>query len=158
MRTKIALLMLAVAVAAVPTVARAEAPVTSPAMAPVSTGDKVRLGYSAAQVLDRLGLPSFTTTYDAYVVWHYTDQGMFLMVNETQGVVGIFFVTRDAGRVDGLRVGDDFDKVMDKWGSPTAWNGDIAIFAGDDVHVLVEVSIDQVTLIGMTLASIDGLE
>jgi hypothetical protein len=155
MRTTAKLITMLLALSATPLAAEAPIPANITAIPAGETAILIRLGYSAERVLDLVGWPDDITQYETYQVWNYYDRDMFLMVNATQGVVGIFFTARDGGEIEDLRVGDSFDEAMDELGLPTSWDGDIAIFAGLETNVLVQESRGRITLIGIALAFMD---
>ena len=160
MRSLSCSLMVAVSLAALPSAARAEGAPAAPApaiTAPTAARWRVNLGASATEVVAQLGYPNVTTTYAHYVIWHYTGAGLSVAIHEDYGVIGLFLVTRDAGNLDGVQVGDSFGAAVAAWGTPYAWEENIAIFVLDGSNVLVEVVDSEITTIGLAVPEFGDL-
>ena len=74
-----------------------------------------------------LGPPS-SVRGDTLKVLLYEARGLALVASPTRGVILIRLVTREAGAVDGIRVGDPLSAARARWGAPTEMHDEFQLF------------------------------
>ena len=99
-------------------------------IAPVLAG--LRIGDSIEKGIIAIGEPLAKETLgigeNAIIIYKNESSGISFVATQSEGI-GIIFVTlRDAGELDGLRVGDSFGNVLEKWGPPASGNNKNALW------------------------------
>ena len=93
----------------------------APSVQGVALGDAVDRVYAA------WGQPT-STTGDSIALLTYDSRGAVVAVSPSRGVVLISWVTRQAGAVDGIRVGDPIGSAIGIWGLPAEKREDYSLF------------------------------
>jgi metalloendopeptidase OMA1, mitochondrial len=76
------------------------------------------LGASYNQVVAALGRPGNVRQTKSGGVLRYATPGVAVIYDREKGVVGIVLQDRDAGTIEGLRVGDAVSGAQSRWGKP----------------------------------------
>jgi hypothetical protein len=83
-----------------------------------------RIGEPMQEALKKLGAPvtqeRFGDGPEAPASYSNDSKGISVVGSQTEGVGIIMVVTRDAGALDGIRVGDNQSTVKARWGQPAA--------------------------------------
>jgi hypothetical protein len=112
----------------------------------------VRLGWTRAEVVAALGRPASTQTLGDGGVEAMEYGGLSLVVSPEQGVAVMYLLTRGAGDVGGVRVGDSQADVLAKWGRPTRADGATAVWEVGGWMVMVQLGTREqgIVRIGLT--------
>jgi hypothetical protein len=85
-----------------------------------------RIGEPMAEALKKIGSPSkqerLGDSPEAPVSYSNEATGISVIGGDTEGVGIILIVKREAGSLDGIRVGDSRSTVKARWGQPAAGN------------------------------------
>ena len=103
----------------------------------------LRLGDTRASVEARLGKASESRPAGAGLVLEYSEHGLSIVLDAVGDVSMIYLLTRSAGDVDGVRVGDSRDEVRAHWGEPPLAQGAQAMYTAGDWAVVLELGAGQ---------------
>jgi Zn-dependent protease with chaperone function len=106
------------------------------ALATPPTVQGMAFGTLLSAVTKRWGMPT-TSTGDSVVILTYADRGVRLAVHKTRGVVAVGLLTRDAGSIAGLRVGDSQQRAYSLLGEPAERHDASDVFVGEAIALLV---------------------
>ena len=99
-------------------------------IAPVLAG--LRIGDSIEKGIIAIGKPLTKETLgvgeNAPISYKSESSGISFVATQAEGIGIIFITYRDAGELDGLRVGDSFKNVLAKWGPPASGNNHNALW------------------------------
>jgi predicted Zn-dependent protease len=87
----------------------------------------IELGYSIAQVRTAWGAPA-SVSGDTLALLTYPARGVDVLVSPTRGVALISLLTREAGAIQGIRVGDRVAAARATWGTPVEQREDDLLF------------------------------
>lgn len=62
------------------------------------------------------------------VLLQYGQKGVNIVIDNTQTVIAISVLERSLGKVDGVRVGDPYSAVMERWGRSVASGRGMALY------------------------------
>jgi hypothetical protein len=103
----------------------------------------LHLGDARAAVEARLGKAAESRLAGAGLALEYPEQGLSILLDAGGGVSMIYLLTRLAGSIDGVRVGDDPTEVRARWGEPPLVQGAQAMYPSGDWAVVVELGAEQ---------------
>ena len=86
-----------------------------------------QLGDTEQHAREVLGPPADTSKLGSADVFDYAS-GLQIIGNPTDGVSIIRLRSRGAGSIDGVRIGDDPQSVLAKWGKPDSGAGAVALY------------------------------
>jgi hypothetical protein len=124
---------------------------------PWKTGDEpptvngVKLGDTEQRALDLLGVPDEVNPTSNGELLEYTTKGLEVTATK-DGVTAIRLLSRDAGSIDGIRVGDIARAVVLKWGAPQGGSGVEAQFGPGPWVIVVRLAAQDPTIVDLTLA------
>lgn len=121
--------------------ARAHFPWSSANAPPPVAG--LHLGDTRATVEARFGNAPESRPAGAGLALEYPDQGVSILLGAGSDVSMIYLLTRAAGSIDGVRVGDGRDEVIAHWGEPPLAQGAQAMYPAGDWAVVVELGAEQ---------------
>ncbi|HET8712744.1 MAG TPA: hypothetical protein VFM23_03580 [Gemmatimonadales bacterium] len=116
------------------------------------------LGDAPSAVIASMGRPDRRQEYFGYLVWDYLDRGVTVMIDRDQRRVRVVVLSkRDAGAVEGVRVGDRLNDLTAAWGAATRvrQDGRFRDFARHGWFVTVEVQNSSILEITVQLTSLD---
>lgn len=104
----------------------------------------IHLGDGRVRLAAVLGQPSGTEKLgeDALALT-YRKRGVQVLYAPLDGVAIIYLLTRAAGDIDGVRLGDTRQKVLARWGDPPSVGGPMAIYRAGDWGVFVKLGEDD---------------
>lgn len=73
----------------------------------------------------------------------YSQRGLAILLNATGDVSMIYLLTRAAGSIDGVRVGDSRGDIRARWGEPPLVQGAQAMYPAGDWAVVIELGPEQ---------------
>lgn len=113
----------------------------------------VTLGQSRAEVERVLGTPERTTMLEAedVVRLQWARKGVDVVVSRLDGAAIVTLTRRDAGAIDGIRVGDSLDAVIQRWGMPQQRVGGDGVWRVGDWDVIVRPATSKPVVTGLTL-------
>lgn len=120
----------------------------------------VSLGGSRDQLRQILGEPSQVHEVgDGGLVLFYKPKGLIVLWTAHDGAAIIYLATREAADVGGVRLGDTAAEVIARWGIPSSFQGDIAIYRAGSWGVVVRAdSNERVRQLGLgNLSVVDRL-
>jgi hypothetical protein len=91
----------------------------------------------------RLGQAAQSRLVGAGLRLEYPEQGLSILLDAGGGVSMIYLLTRLAGSIDGVRVGDGPTEVRARWGEPPLVQGAQAMYLAGDWAVVVELGAEQ---------------
>ena len=104
----------------------------------------IRLGEARPRFEEVLGQPTDTQKLGADgLALTYQQRGVQVLYAPADGAAVIYLLTRAAGDIGGVRLGDKGDDVMDRWGQPTTVAGPMAIYRAGEWAVFVKLGEDQ---------------
>ena len=130
-------------------------PAAGAAQSPPWLGGVV-LGDSAPAVIASMGKPDRRQEFFGFLVWDYQQRGVSVMLDCEQHRVRVLVLTkRDAGAVEGVRVGDRLADLTAAWGAPTRirQDGRFRDFARHGWFVSVEMQHHTIIEITVQLSS-----
>lgn len=104
----------------------------------------IHLGDGRVRLAAVLGQPSGTEKLgeDALALT-YRKRGVQVLYAPLDGVAIIYLLTRAAGDIGGLRLGDNSQQVLARWGDPPAAGGPMAIYRAGDWGAFVKLGEDD---------------
>ena len=91
----------------------------------------------------RLGGPVTVDTLGsgpgAALAYTNPERGISLVTSRLDGVAIIYVTKREAGELDGIRVGDTREQVLTRWGKPSRAGGPNGLWLVDDWVISVEL-------------------
>jgi predicted Zn-dependent protease len=108
----------------------------------------IGLGASVDDIRARWGAPA-STIGDTILVLQYPDRGVGLAVSRIRGTVLIGLVSREAGVIDGVRVGDPLSAARSAWGTPAEQSADDMLFDRGKWGILVRARQGQIGMLGI---------
>ena len=115
------------------------------------TVNGVKLGDTEQRALDLLGVPDEVNPTSNGELLEYTTKGLEVTATK-DGVTAIRLLSRDAGSIDGIRVGDIARAVVLKWGAPQGGSGVEAQFGPGPWVIVVRLAAQDPTIVDLTLA------
>jgi len=106
----------------------------------------IGLGYSMEKVRAAWGTPA-SFSGDTISLLSYPGRGVGLAVSPSRGVVFIGLLTRDAGAVDGIRVGDQVVAARTAWGLPAEEREEDLLFNRGTWTVVVRTEGQKITML-----------
>ena len=104
----------------------------------------IRMGDDRARFESVLGKPSDTKKLgEAGLALTYQRRGVQVLYAPADGAAIIFLLTRAAGDLGGVRVGDKGDAVRGRWGEPSMVAGPMAIYRAGEWAVFVKMGEDR---------------
>lgn len=103
----------------------------------------IALGDSRERVEGLLGKAPESRAVKGGVALVYVDKGVVVMLDSRRQAAVVYLLTAAAGSLDGIRVGDSRDTVLQHWGEPTAVQGAEALYLAGDWAVIVELGEGQ---------------
>jgi hypothetical protein len=88
---------------------------------------RIALGDTESHVLTRFGTPSDAARSGPNDLFDYP-AGLEIIANQQVGVTIIRLSARQAGAIGGVRVGDQIQSVVAKWGKPDSGGSDVALY------------------------------
>jgi hypothetical protein len=107
----------------------------SRATSPAGLDLPVALGTSAAGVRAKLGTP---VVGSSPTVWSYPTRGVVIGIDPQAGAIIVSLTSRQAGSVDGVRVGDPTSTAATTWGTPVEAQDNVVYFRRGTLIVAVE--------------------
>jgi thioredoxin 1 len=87
------------------------------------------LGAARGTIDSVLGRPETVRTLSPGVqMLGYRSHGIAVMYSEVDSLAALYLVSRDAGEIGGIRVGDARDSVVARWGDPTATEDNVGLY------------------------------
>jgi hypothetical protein len=76
---------------------------------------------------------------DAALSFTSRKRGISFVASKADGVAIIYVTSRDAGMLDSVRVGDSRQRVLARWGEPSAVQGSNAVWMVDEWVIVVQL-------------------
>jgi predicted Zn-dependent protease len=114
---------------------------SQPQTSPLGKAPKTRLefGVSQRQVIATMGQPESVERDQGMTLLRYRNGGLVLIIHPQRGLSAYLYLTREAGDLDGVRVGDPIDSVQHQWGSEVEVRDDVHFFKVGPPTVMVKV-------------------
>ena len=111
----------------------------------------LRLGVPRAVIDSVLGRPeSVRSLGQGVVALGYRSKGISLMYSDADSLAVLYLVTREAGDIGGVRVGDPKDSVVARWGNPTSVQDNVGLFEVGRWVIVVRIdSLSRVEVLGI---------
>jgi hypothetical protein len=103
----------------------------------------LHLGDPRSTVESVLGTATEVRAAGSGLVAEYPTQGLAILLNATGEVAMIYLLTRTAGSIDGVRVGDSREQILAQWGEPPLIQGAQAMYPAGDWAIVVELGPEQ---------------
>jgi len=116
---------------------------------------RLKLGAPRATIDSVLGQPeSVRTVGQGVQVLGYRSRGLALMYSDADSLAVIYLVTREAGDIGGIRVGDAKDSVVARWGNPSSVQDNVGLYQVSRWVIVVRIdSLSRVELLGLGRAA-----
>jgi hypothetical protein len=104
----------------------------------------IRLGDGLVRLETVLGRPSSTEKLGKVImVLTYQKRGLQVLYASLDGAAIIYLLSRTAGDIGGVRLGDKREDVLARWGDPPSVGGSMAIYKAGDWGVFVKLDEDD---------------
>jgi hypothetical protein len=103
----------------------------------------LHLGDTRATVEAALGAATQLRPMGSGLALEYTSQGLSVVLGAAGDVSMIYLLSRTAGSIDGVRVGDSRQQVLAHWGVPPLVQGAQAMYPAGDWAVVAELGPEQ---------------
>jgi hypothetical protein len=120
---------------------------------PWHDGDKspsiagIHLGDNRSRLDSVLGPPTSTHKLDDDgLTLTYEKQGIMVLYAYLDHSAVIYLLTRSAGNIGGIRIGDKREKVLEQWGPPSSAQGDTALYRAGDWVVVIKLDQNQMVV------------
>jgi predicted Zn-dependent protease len=111
----------------------------------------ISLGVSSERVTSTLGRPQEGTAGGDGPVWSYPDRGIILVMSKDRRVVAVNLTKRQAGAVDGVRVGDALTQAAQRLGVPAQREGDLLYYDRGGWAIVLRHRSDVIVSSGIAL-------
>ncbi len=104
----------------------------------------IRLGDGLVRIEAVLGKPSATQKLgNGVTVFTYRQRGVEVIYASLDGAAIVYLLTREAGDIHGVRLGDSRAEVVARLGKPPSVSGPMAIYPAGNWGVLVKLGEDD---------------